>query len=60
MAKSEKPKKAVSHVDAEKLEDKKMVSSLRNADKEEAKAWGIGTDSTSFGKKKIDIPNRWY
>lgn len=43
----------------EQAELAKMRPQVHEADKAEEAAWGIKTDKTAFGKKKIEVPDRW-
>lgn len=53
MTKSETSEKA------ETAEQQKMADEVAESDKNEDKAWRTKSDATSFGRKRIDIPERW-
>ncbi len=43
----------------ERAEQERLESRIGENEKKEEKAWGIKSDTAAFGRKKIEIPDRW-
>jgi hypothetical protein len=44
---------------AQEDELRSMEKSLKESDRQEDKDWKTDTDSAAFGRKRINIPDRW-
>jgi hypothetical protein len=49
----------IERIDREAEEKLELVMELAKSEKDEEKEWGIKSDVAAFGRKKIDIPERW-
>ena len=49
----------VDRIDREAEEKVKLMKELAESEKNEEKEWRIKNDVAAFGRKKIDVPERW-